>query len=347
MVLSSGWNLNSATLFMLLVLNQGHWLSGQQATISVMATVDTEQTRSFVLEWELAAGAVKLASGTIGGRDGKTTVTINVPEVRTQTALVWSYRIRTADGKVISSESASVIVYPKLLIDDLSARYENRTVNLHDTQAELAGLLNVAHIKCQPIRDLTRAMLDRPDILLIGPNAPQSVLEPKSLTSLAAAGTQILILRQEGNTAAGYQLAKSRPGQTFAWRTSHPLFTGLDAEILNGWVRGAANAPIVIQVPVDDASLEIGYHSFSTAAELQPIDAIVLEKSIGAGRLILLQLPCANWSTDPRSQILLNNTLQYVTERPTPTRAPSRRPIPRALQPASVPTITIPSGDSK
>ena len=74
-----------------------------------------------------------------------------------------------------------------------------------------------------------------------------------------------------------------------------------------------------------------------------PIDALVLTKTLGKGRIVLCQVPLGPWESDPRSQLFLVDALDYLASPVVPTPPPSRRPRPvEPAPPAKVPSIAIP-----
>jgi hypothetical protein len=101
-----------------------------------------------------------------------------------------------------------------------------------------------------------------------------------------------------------------------------------------------------VQLPADEAALEIGYYPREVpGVRPAPIDAVLLSKSTGKGRIVLCQIALGDWDRDPRSRIFLSNALDYLSTRPQPTPPPSQRPTPRQAAPTSVRTIDIPQGE--
>ena len=118
------------------------------------------------------------------------------------------------------------------------------------------------------------------------------------------------------------------------WRTRHPLLSGLPREALDSSNRRADADTRAIRLPKDEAVLEIGYWPRESAGrEPPPIDALILTRTIGAGRLVLCQAPLDRWHDDPRSRIFLRNALDYFLTRPEPTPRPSERPTGDAFAP--------------
>jgi hypothetical protein len=116
----------------------------------------------------------------------------------------------------------------------------------------------------------------------------------------------------------------------------------LDADDLKSWILGDAPELLPIELPADEAALELAYWPPEIAATVPvPIDAMIAVKSVGSGRIVFCQLPMGDWTSDPRSQLFLYNALNYLSTRPEPTPRPSERPTTRPAAPVAVPTINI------
>ena len=111
---------------------------------------------------------------------------------------------------------------------------------------------------------------------------------------------------------------------------------------LHSWIAGVPSLHVV-QLPADEPVATVGSYPREVPGEQPvPIDAVLMSKSVGKGRLVVCQLPLGDWSKDPRSQMLLNNAVDYLLSRPEPTPRPSERPTtrPAETQP-TVPTIQL------
>ena len=97
-----------------------------------------------------------------------------------------------------------------------------------------------------------------------------------------------------------------------------------------------------LRLPVDEPALEIAFWPREVRSEEPaPIDALLVSKTIGRGRVVLCQIPLGPWESDPRSQLFLADALDYLLSRPEPTPPPSRRTRPE--KPAALPPVpTIP-----
>ncbi|MCX5660572.1 MAG: hypothetical protein NTW19_12735 [Planctomycetota bacterium] len=97
-----------------------------------------------------------------------------------------------------------------------------------------------------------------------------------------------------------------------------------------------------MQLPIDEPALElIHWPREAPGKEPVPIDALLVTKSVGRGRMVICQLPLGPWESDPRSQLLLANSVSYLLTRPEPTLKPSERPQPKQMVAPNVPTIPL------
>ena len=61
-----------------------------------------------------------------------------------------------------------------------------------------------------------------------------------------------------------------------------------------------------MQLPADEPALEIAFWPREIPGkEPVPIDALVVTKTLGKGRIVLCQVPLGPWQSDPRSQLFL------------------------------------------
>ena len=185
------------------------------------------------------------------------------------------------------------------------------------------------------------------DAVLVGPDAlSDSPFEQAPLLSLAESGASVMIFRQHRPAVLiGYPLTLRDTPAKLEWQTDHSLLNGFEPQDLHSWIAGVPSLQVV-QLPADEPVSVVGSYPREVPGEQPaPVDAVLLSKSVGKGRLVLCQLPLGDWSKDPRSQMLLNNAVDYLLSRPEPTPRPSERPTtrPAETQPA-VPTIQL-NGD--
>jgi hypothetical protein len=214
--------------------------------------------------------------------------------------------------------------------------------------AGLARVLDAAGVRCTAIQRPSDLPLTTADIILVGPDRIEAGAFVQSpLLNQAEAGANVLMFAQSHpRILAGYNLLRRAAPKRLDWRETHPLLEGFQPEDLQSWLTGQSNDVWAVQLPADEPALEIGYWPRETPGrEPVPIDALLLTKAVGKGRIVLCQIPLGPWGSDPRSQLLLRNALGYLATRPEPTPPPSRRRERPERVPTTVPTITIPPGD--
>jgi hypothetical protein len=188
----------------------------------------------------------------------------------------------------------------------------------------------------------------RPDVLLVGLSMiGDSPFDQAPLAGLAESGTSVMIFRQSRPALlVGYPLAERDWIGRLSWLRDHPLLNGFEARDLDSWT-SSERTMRVIRLPADEPALEIGFYPPEVAGKRPPpLDALLLSKSVGKGRLVLCQIPLREWANDPRSQMLLRNSIDYLLTRPQPTPRPSERPTTRPTPPMEIPTITLSPGDT-
>ncbi len=347
--------MNVTALIIFLFSHQGYWLSGQDQTVNVRWVV-REVMPPADLVWELGIGPVKLDGGTVAlNADRGAAVTIKSPDVRVRTKLRWTYRLIQRDGrKLLDSGKAPIFDFPANLTEDWPKRLQISTPDGKDVKKlavwddpdGLPKVLTAAKVPFTRLSGFTN-VLDRPDMILVGANQiDESAFSQTPLAEFAAAGTSVAIFDQESpERLAGYALVRREPRAGFRFKLEHPLFERLSSDDLHSWLAGRSEALWAAQLPPDEPALELAWWPPESPGDYpRPIDALIVTKTTGAGRIVLCQLPLGRWGEDPRSQILLGNLLSYLATRPQPTPPPSeRRPAPSPA-PRKTPTIVIPGG---
>ena len=151
----------------------------------------------------------------------------------------------------------------------------------------------------------------RPDALIVGAEQlGKDAAGEDKLLNLADAGTSVLVLRQtQPAKLAGYPVVRRVLPPSFAWNAEHPL-----ARRLRPFeTRALGPDAWAIRLPADEPALEIGWWPReSPGLKPAPIDALVVVKALGKGRIVLCQVPLGPWETDPRSQLFLVDALDYL-----------------------------------
>ena len=283
----------------------------------------------------------------LGPGDPAGELKMTVPEVRVPTSMKWHYRVQAREGGTTLSEGDKAIhAYPARLLAGLDRLWKGKAVLVWDAPDGLGPLLAEAGIECKRVASASDLQLASGQLVLVGPDRLEKQLfDQTPLLGLAQAGAGVLIFAQSKvDTLFGFSLVSRRGPASLEWKTEHPLLQGFGAEDLRSLTAGQGDLR-AIQLPADAPVLEIGYWPREVPGERPvPIDALLAVQTVGAGRIVLCQVPLGQWKTDPRSQILLASALQYLATRPEPTLPPSQRRIVRPIVPASGPTITIPPG---
>jgi len=339
----------AAALLIFALSHTGHWLSGTNATVKIAWAAQAPVAPATVV-WELRFDGATVSSGRTLLPDAKRAIEIAVaaPTVRVRTTVQWRYHVSPADGGAdIEAGSLPVWIYPPDLIDDYSRQFAQRGVVLFDKSESLGRILKQARIPCTRVDDLSRLATLKADVVLIGEDMiDDTVFAQGPLQALARNGSQVLLLRQSRpRMLMNYRLSERNISPSFAWRNDHPLLDGFDADELAALLGGQKRA-LAIQLPADEPALEIGYWSAEMPGnDPGPIDALLVTKRCGDGRVVMCQLPMGNISDDPLSQIFLNNMLNYLATRPEPTPRPSERLSPITVSAPQAPSIHLSPGD--
>lgn len=342
-------------MLILLLSHQGYWLSGQDQTVTVRWVVK-ERMPAANLVWELGLGAVKLDGGAVAmNADLPATVTIKLRDVRVRTKLRWSYQLVQRDGKkVLESGEMAVFQFPSNLTENWPSRLQKRAFEgleaknlvVWDDADGLPKILEKAKVPFTRASNLSK-VLDRPDMILVGADQiDDSVFSQGPLLGFAHAGASVAVFEQRRpERLVKYALARRELPAAIGFKTGHPLFDGLLPEDLQSWVAGAAAEVRAVQLPPDEAALELAWWPPEVPVDRpRPIDALIVTKTTGDGRIVLCQLPLGPWGEDPRSQVFLGNLLSYLATRPQPTPGPSQRHQEPPPTPRMIPTILIPNG---
>jgi hypothetical protein len=335
-------------LLLILLSHQGYWVGGQDNTVRLEWAVPAHAVDA-VVEWRLMAGSVQLAKNraSMPADEAAAEIRITPPDVRVRTALRWHYRLlRRDDGSEMERGVRTLHVFPVDLLAGAKKELAGKRVLVVDREGELTNMLSISGIVHERALSLRDVHFARPDILLIAPDQiGDDRFEHAPLLGHAGAGASVGVFPQpRAVELAGYPLARRALPKAFEWRTAHPLLIGLEIPDLQSVIESQSPAA-AIRLPADEPALEIAWWPREVPGdEPVPIDALLISKSIGRGRLVLCQVPLDSWKTDPRSQQFLANLLGYLATRPEPTPSPSHREVVIPVATAPVPTITIPSG---
>jgi hypothetical protein len=331
--------MNAATTLLLVMLSgEGYWFSGRAQTVQVQWNVK-EPVAAAAITWRLECGGAQLASGRVvlPVKDRTAKIRLTLPEVRVPTEMQFVYRAEQAGAaKAIAEGSLPVHVYPKTLLAGVAERAKGKQLLVWDRPEGLPALLKAAGVEYTLVRKEADLQFLRPDVIVVGPEQLGRETEGQGkLLNLAHVGASVLVFRQtQLSKLAGYAVVRRAPPAKLDWLADHlltrhsPLFEpcgiGPDA-----WA---------VQLPADEAAQEIAWWPREAAGdEPAPIDALVLVKALGKGRIVLCQVPLGRWDSDPRSQLFLADVLDYLASPVVPTPSPSRRPKPEG--PAAKPKV--------
>jgi len=336
-----------ATVLIIIAANQGYWFGGREGTIALRAAVRGGLPAADVA-WELSYEHLRLAGGKVALAPDDMTLALTPPSTRARITLHWSYRLQKRDsGAEIERGEIAIHVFPDDLMSGASQRIGHKRLIVWDLPSGLPEVLNRARVPFTRIASADRLQAVDADMLLVGPQAVgNSPFVQTPLIRLAEAGTSVMVFRQDGpSTLLGYDLATRDVPRGLEWRADHPLLNNFQPDDLQSWLKGRSSLAVV-RLPADEPALEIGHYPREVAgAPPAPIDAVLLSKSVGAGRLVLCQLPLGDWQADPRSQIVLRNAIDYLLSPPQQTLRASERSATRPIAPPTVPRIPILSGD--
>ncbi len=333
--------MNNAILLILVLANHGYWFGGQNATITATWAVKADIPAA-VLAWQLSFNHVRIAQGVkdVKGGDASSTLTLAMPEVRIATNMMWNYTVKNkVSGEVIQTGELPVTLYPSKLFSDFSQRLKLRKLMIIDPRPELSEYLAANGIPNVRLNDIAHLETLQADVLLVAPGAiSQSPLRQGRLIDQAIHGASIAVLCQEGKNIIGYRLIQ-RPLGALNYRENHPLLADMDAAAC-GALFHIATEVRAIALPTDEPTLDIvAFGRETPGSNPVPIDALLVTKTIGKGRIVLCQCPLPAPDQHPLSQIFYNNLLNYLLTRPEPTLKPSER------QPATKPAVPKPAAN--
>jgi len=346
---------NAVALILVVLSCRGYWFGGTEARVTLAWAVD--KPPAAVVAWELMADQAKLAHGQVDMPAGKgdAVIKITVPEVRVRTKMKWIYRLLAPDDKHVLAKGESVIeVFPRDLLAGLEKRTEGKSIVLVDESPVLTRVLKSQKIVHKSVASLDQILMTKPNVILVGIDQFHGkAFEQSPLLGQAAAGASVMVFCQSDvKMLAGYPVevrripAGTQPAAAWKIEKNHTLLRGLSDPDLRSLMDGTTVFRAV-QLPADEPAFEVVYWPRETPGlEPVPVDALLITKAVGSGRLVLCQIPLGDWETDPRSQLLLANLLDYLLTRPEPTIRPSERPVPDRAAPAPTSNILVPSGSS-
>lgn len=342
-----------ASLLVVLLSHAGYWFGGQDGSVTAQWAVKADAPAAQV-SWELMLGGARLDGGNaaLGPGDGERGAPIRVrpPVVRARTSMRWVYRVTAQDGGAeLARGDVPVDVFPDDLLDGLAQRVAAAKTELvvwDAADGALPALLARAKVPNLRVDGAGPLQVRRTPAVLVGPGAlrDSSPFAQSMLMRQASAGANVFVFAQDKpQRLMGYELTPRKRDARVTWRAEHALLREFTPRDLAGLWPSEARA---LRLPADDASLEIAWWQpdVKGKAEPAPIDALIVEKKVGEGRLIFCQLSLDDLQHDPRAQLLVANAVDVLLTRAAPTPPLSRRLEQRPADTRPTPRITIPSG---
>jgi hypothetical protein len=317
---------NAAALIVLLITNQGYWFGGREGVIEVRWAIE-ERLPDATLMWELSFGATPISNGRVALRadqDGSQ-IKLTLPKVRVPTRMSWSYRIESADGKKLDEGAAPLHVFPDDLLGD-AKRWQDKAIVVLGGEDGISEVLTAAKVVHRDVADASGLQFVRADMVLVGPDALKDTAGQTFLRGLAESGAGVMLFEQREAKVLFDMPTAPRPVRgPLAWRGEHPLLAGLGDEGWQSLLTGEKREPRAIRVPADEPALELAWWPAESPGEFEPIDALLLTRSLGRGRIVFCQLPLRDWKHDPRAHLMVRNALDYLATRPEPTPSAKER----------------------
>jgi hypothetical protein len=330
-----------AALLTLLLSHGGYWFGGHDQHLTVRRDV-VGPAASVVMEWHLLLGETQVAGGKVPFElaDKPTDVLIRTPAARERTDLSLNYSVQSAKGDtVLQTGRIPVHLFPTGLITDHAQAAAGKRAVVYDGGSQIAAFLREAKLSPTRVDKPSRLGLLDPDILFVGPNQWSRGMD-EAVIPLVRGGCSVFVLVQPAETHIHeWEFSPRTAPPAFVWDAEHPLFRGLSASDLQSLATAGGDRLVDIQMPADAPALALASWPpevpNSKDQATTPSDCLIVTQTLGRGRLVLCQLPLPDWSSDPRTQILLNNALSYVLTRPEPTPPPSERTAPVPSRPTN------------
>lgn len=328
----------------ILLSNGGYCLGDGPCTVDVQWAADVEMPAA-VVAWDVSYAHTVIADGRVllAGRGAPTRITLTLPPVRARIALAWSYRLlRQCDAEVLATGSRTIEVYPTTEFARLAARLAGGRVLVLETAATtaLSRLLEDAGVAAHRVAALAEVELQPADVVLVGPERLRATRESDGpLLAAAENGAGVLMLVQRGvGQVTGFEVRPCHVTVGAIWQTAHPALSDVPPDAWRSWLEGGEPVVSAVEVRADDTTAtELAYWPAS-CWERTPATgmALIVEKKVGRGRLMLCQVPaCANVD-DPRTQRFLAAALEYLATKARAVPVPVPESARRVTQPIEV-----------
>jgi hypothetical protein len=319
----------AAALLIVLLSNDGYWLGGHSANVRFEPAPLAPAGR---VSWVLGFGDVRIASDSLDITPGRTsTIRLALPSVRLRTRLRLAYEVSDVAGKRIDAGEVVVQLFPDNLLRNAGSDLGRARLLVWGEEADaLPTLLTRAGVPHRAVAGETTLRLLRPDVVLIPPGSMDSV-RPEfrpALEALADGGASVIVFRQGGiKRIADYPLAARVASTPLRWRSDDPLLGSFSQEDLASLVPPGSRE-MAIRLAPGDPSLKLAWWPPPSEVSLpngEALDAMLVVRAIGKGRLVLCQLPFGEWASDPRAQMFLCAALEYAVAPINPGGGPNER----------------------
>lgn len=338
--------MKTAAIVALTLSCQGFWFGGRSGRIELGWVLDAPAPPA-TLSWRLMLGEAEVSRGTTGFRAAPGApqhLEIGLPRLRAHTRLTWRWRLTEAtDQRVLAEGTAAINAFASDILAPWAARLRAAPARIAvcDASGRLPEILSAQEIPHLAVARAAQLAGLRADLILVGPG--QLVDDPDGEAALqraVRAGASAMVFEQTGPRVLGHAARPRRPPEPLVIAGDHPLLRGLDEDLLRSWLSGSrdvwsvslkpsgATRALLAWPPSGSATLRStpqGLLPWKRNDECEapcdttreaPLEALLATDVVGAGRLVLCQLPIERWSEDPRGLLLLDNALDYLLSPP-------------------------------
>lgn len=339
-----------------LMSHGGHVYGGQPFEFSVRPAVQGLGD-GWTMRWQLQHAGLELANGALPMDANGGTLRVELPEVRVPVQMRLTYQIiappRPAplpgvvlDEQVVNENTTGFWVHPRPDTSWVQRQTAIQSVVLmgHNHHSTLADALVDMGLKVRRVKPNNRMGMASADWLLVEAQGLDDNAR-RAVRRAAQRGARVLLVgpdtvpETEGLAAWTGGEDVLRPVTALQFKTGHPLLAGLEPQWIRDWPLSGrvvtaqritdrrAVTPIVgwpnpdAQSPPptsDQQTTEKQTTAPEAASEPALLDALVWTQPVGEGHLIVWRLPVADWSTDPRAGLVLQNALLYLASPPPP-----------------------------
>ena len=313
--------MKAATLLIVLLSGNGYWFGDRVAEVRFESSSRLAAGR---VVWALAHGPLQLAGGVSDlDANGQSTLRLSPPAVRVRTTLRLVYRLADAAGNELDAGERPVHLFPDNIFEDAAHLLAGKRLAVWaSTSDPLATFLTNARVPHDRFDGGTTLLLRKPDVVIFPPGSLDS-LKPEfrpPLASLARGGSTVIVFRQErpGGLASYPLLPRTAPAR-LEWRMEHPLLSPFTSDELEP-LAPPGSTHLAVRVSADEESaLPLSVWPAEPPAAGTFVDALLVTRTVGRGRLVLCQLPFGkDWSADPIAQMFLRAALEYGAASPPP-----------------------------